>query len=153
MTEVIIAIVGSGALTTLITLFALRKNRGSERKKIEADAASTIGDAWANLVDPMERRIAALECEAGKKNERIGALECESEKKNERIKALEDALDKKDEMIKELQRRIEELEAAGLVKDITIQGQAVRINELESEVDTLKKQLEELGQNPRTKKK
>ena len=139
MNEVSIAIVGSGALTTLITLFALRKNRGSERKKIEADAASTIGEAWANLVEPMERRIAALECE--------------SEKKDDRIKALEVALEKKDVMIKELQRRIEELEAAGLVKDITIQGQADRINELESEVDTLKKQLVELGQNPRTKKK
>jgi uncharacterized coiled-coil protein SlyX len=122
--ELAIAIIGSGLLTTLITLFFTRRNRESECEKTEADAAGAIGDAWMKLLTPMEKRITALECESADK----------------------------DRLIKELQKRIEELEAAGLVKDRTIQGQADRIKELESEVDTLKKQLESLGQKPKVKK-
>lgn len=122
--ELAIAIIGSGLLTTLITLFFTRKNRESDREKTEADAAGAIGDAWMKLLTPMEKRITALECESADK----------------------------DRLIKELQKRIEELEAAGLVKDKTIQGQADRIKELESEVNTLKRQLESLGQKPKVKK-
>ena len=122
--EIIAAIIGSGIVTTLITLFVTRRNRESEREKTEADTAGAIGDAWLKLLAPMEKRIVALECES----------------------------ESKDKEIKELKKRIEELEAAGLVKDKTIQDQANRIQELESEVVTLKRQLEELGQKPRTKK-
>lgn len=122
--ELAIAIIGSGLLTTLITLFFTRRNRESEREKMKADAAGAISDAWMKLIDPMEKRITDLEC----------------------------ASNAKELMIRELQKRIEELEAAGLVKDRTIQDQADRIKELESEVDTLKKQLEILGQKPKVKK-
>lgn len=108
----------------MITLWVTRRNRDSDREKTEADTAGAIGEAWARLMAPMEKRITALECESADK----------------------------DRLIKELQKRIEELEAAGLVKDKTIQGQADRIKELESEVDTLKKQLESLGQKPKVRK-
>lgn len=122
--ELIAAIIGSGLLTTLITLLVTRKNRESEREKLEAEAAGSIGDAWAKLLNPMKKRIAALECE----------------------------LAAKDLQIRELQKRVQELEAAGLEKDKTIQDQADRIKELESVVDALKKQLESLGQKPKVKK-
>lgn len=122
--EYVAAIIGSGLLTSLITLWVTRRNRDSDREKTEADTAGAIGDAWSRLLAPMEKRIQALECES----------------------------EAKDKKIKELQQRIEELEAAGLVKDKTIQDQANRIQELESEVITLKRQLEDLGQKPRTKK-
>ena len=143
--ELVLAVIGSGVLTTLVTLFVTRKNRESEREKVEADAAGAIGDAWSKLLTPMEKRISALECESEAKDRMIRELQ-------PRIEELEAAGLEKDRWIKELQKRIEELEAAGLVKDRTIQGQADRIKELESEVDTLKKQLESLGQKPKVKK-
>lgn len=122
--EIIAAIIGSGIVTTLITLFVTRRNRESEREKTEADTAGAIGDAWSRLLVPMEKRIQALECESIQK----------------------------DKEIKELKQRIEELEAAGIEKDKVIESQLGRIRELESEVGILKKQLEELGQKPRTRK-
>lgn len=122
--EIIAAIIGSGIVTTLITLFVTRRNRESEREKTEADTAGAIGDAWSRLLAPMEKRIQALECESIQK----------------------------DKEIKELKQRIEELEAAGIEKDKVIESQLGRIRELESEVGILKKQLEELGQKPRTRK-
>lgn len=143
--ELVLAVIGSGVLTTLVTLFITRKNRESEREKVEADAAGAIGDAWSKLLTPMEKRIASLECDSAAKDLVIQKLQ-------QRIDELEVSAEEKDRLIKELQKRIEELEAAGLVKDKTIQGQADRIKELESEVDTLKKQLESLGQKPKVKK-
>lgn len=122
--EYIAAIIGSGLLTSLITLWVTRRNRNSDREKTEADTAGAIGEAWSKLLAPMEKRIQRLECES----------------------------QEKDREIEDLKKRIAELEAAGLEKDKTIQGQADQIKELELEVVTLKRQLEELGQKPRTKK-
>lgn len=143
--EIIAAVIGSGIVTTLITLFVTRRNRESDREKTEADTAGAIGNAWSRLLTPMEKRISALECESAAKDQVVQDLQ-------KRIDELEVSAEEKDRMIKELQLRVQELEAAGLVKDRTIQGQADRIKELESEVDTLKKQLESLGQKPKVKK-
>ena len=143
--ELVLAVIGSGVLTTLVTLLVTHKNRESEREKIEADAAGAIGDAWSKLLNPMEKRITSLERDSATKDLVIRKLQ-------QRIDELEASAAEKDLMIKELQQRVQELEASGLEKDRTIQGQADRIKELESEVDTLKKQLESLGQKPRVKK-
>lgn len=143
--ELVLAVIGSGVLTTLVTLFVTRKNRESEREKVEADAAGAIGDAWSRLLTPMEKRIASLECDSAAKDQLTQKLQ-------HRIDEIEASGLEKDRRIRELQLRVQELEASGLEKDRTIQGQADRIKELESEVDTLKKQLESLGQKPKVKK-
>ena len=143
--EIIIAIVASGLLTTVITLFATRKNRESEQEKIEADAAGAISEAWSRLTGPLVDRVKALECESINKETEANTL-------RNRVKQLEDASQTKQAEIIALQERVTELEQAGLEKDRVIESQLNRIRELESEVGILKKQLEELGQKPRTKK-
>ena len=143
--EIIAAIIASGLLTTLITLIATRKNRESEQEKIEADAAGAISEAWSRLTTPLIERVKVLECESLSKEAEVNIL-CG------RIEQLEDASQTKQAEIAALQERVSELEEAGLEKDRVIESQLNRIRELESEVGILKKQLEELGQKPRTKK-
>jgi len=143
--EIIAAIIASGLLTTLITLIATRKNRESEQEKIEADAAGAISEAWSRLTGPLVDRVQALESESLSKTAEVNTL-------RSRVKQLEDASQTKQVEIEALQKRVSELEVAGLEKDIVIENQLNRIRELESEVGILKKQLEDLGQKPRTKK-
>ena len=52
-----------------------------------------------------------------------------------------------------LENRIQEMEQGQLDRDKTIEAQRQRIQELETEVDTLRQQVKELGGNPRTRRK
>ena len=144
MTELILAIVGSGVLTTVITLFVTRRNRKSEQEKLEADAAGAISEAWSRLMVPLENRVKLMECDLLGKQDEIDKLK-------KRLDVTEKELAARNTEIQELKRRIVELEAGGLEKDRTILAQAGRIQDLENEVTVLRKQLDDLGQNPRTK--
>lgn len=88
------AVIGGlfGAITTLVSLHFTAGLRKSEQKENEADAAARVGEAWALVIAPLEKRVKALEDEnAGLKN-RVKELEAENQRKAALIVELETEL-------------------------------------------------------------
>lgn len=68
------------------------------------------------------------------------------------IEPMQAQLDKNGSEIASLKNKIADLECSGREKDKTIAAQNERIQELTDEVAELRKQLEDIGQKPKTKK-
>jgi predicted RNase H-like nuclease (RuvC/YqgF family) len=92
---VIAAIIGGvfGALGTAATLWANKGLRKAEEQESEADAAVRIGEAWAALIAPLEKRVKALEDENSHLKARVYELEAENLRKDALIVELEKELD------------------------------------------------------------
>lgn len=95
MTDVVVAaIIGGlfGAVGTIGTLYVTKPERYAARKEDEADAAARVGEAWALVIAPLEKRVKALEDEnTGLKN-RVMELEAENQRKAALIVELETEL-------------------------------------------------------------
>jgi predicted RNase H-like nuclease (RuvC/YqgF family) len=93
--NIIAALVGGafGIGGTLLTLWATQKERTAEAKENEADAAARIGEAWAALIAPLEKRVKALEDENQRLATRVRELEAENLRKDAVIITLERELD------------------------------------------------------------
>ena len=138
ITELILAVLGSGVLSALIvSLFA--------RKKANADTAKVLTDAATALIAPLTKRIDALEASGKEKDAKIAALElsgCE-----------------KDGEIADLRREIEKLKLSGEAKDrkiISLENKLKtrdgRIVELEEKMRNMQDELDrQCNENARLK--
>lgn len=136
MSEVVIAVIASGFLSSIVTIIATRRKISAEADSSQASAIHSISEAWTNLIAPMEARIRMLENESVSKQEQLRKLRSETE-------CLRVELMAKQREIEALTARVLELERAGFAKDETIEGQACRIRELENEVSTLRLKLKD----------
>ena len=127
---IIIAIIGFISAITGYVL-ALGKNK-ADAAKSKADAGLIMGKAWRELFDELDERVKSQ-----------GAELCD----------LRLSLANKDTEIKALQQELDQLRTALAEKNGLVSGYEARIADLESEVETLRQQLNALGQKPRTRGK
>lgn len=135
---VIITIIGFvGTFLSAIAgyVIAARKQRAeiskivAEAGKAKADTANVIGDAWQKLFDELEERVTAQATHI-----------CELQK----------ALAEKNAEIHALQCELSQLQSALTEKNGLVASQEQRIKDLESEVESLRKELD--AYKPRTRK-
>jgi len=103
-----------------------------DASKARADAGLVMGQAWMNLFNEMDERVKSLTAQ---------------------ICDLNKALAERDARIQALQSELDQLRVALTEKNGLVSSYEARIADLEAEVESLRQQLDALGQKPRTRSK
>lgn len=97
--KIIIALLGSGALSSFITAIVSRKLSAAQAKKVEAEGMAAKGGAWDKLIDQLQEELqnvkldlAGLQRENINMYKHIAQLEAEKIHMQAQIKELETKL-------------------------------------------------------------
>lgn len=132
---IIVAIVGSGVLTAIVTSIANRKKAGADTFQTYAQS---LADAAAALMEVAEHRIANLCERAESLEERVRQLEGE-------IYSLKTSLLERERMIDTLQTENAALQAEVEKLRKEVKGRDARIRELEKQVAELTSRLDAMN--------